>query len=115
MTKNFFYVIQISAVAWIRNFNSPDVADNGLHTGRMIGTAAAISADGNPQHHAHRPLAVSEIARARNFREELIQAGPDVVGKLNFCDGCEPAGSKPDGEASDALRNQTRKGLVVEV
>src|SRR5215203_6924293 len=50
----------------------------------MIRTAAAIGSDRNADDAAHRPFAVCEVAASCHFCKELIEAGENIICKLNF-------------------------------
>ena len=47
------------------------------------------------------PLPVAEHEAPAQFREELIQTGPEVVGELDFDDGFAPCGAHAQGRADD--------------
>ncbi len=53
----------------------------------MVGAAAAVGAHWHPNERRHRKLTHAQVARFRQLLDQLIERGPDVVGKLYFDDG----------------------------
>src|SRR5437868_3234294 len=67
----------------------------------MIRAAASVCADRNTDDAAHRPLAVAEVTRAADFGEQLVESGPDVIGKLHFDDRLASCSAHADSASDD--------------
>ena len=78
-----------------------DVGEQGL--GRLAVRLAAedAAAIGRADDHRHRPFARGAIAHPRDFADDLVVAGVDVVGELDFDDGLEAIGRHADRGADD--------------
>ena len=52
----------------------------------MIGSTAAISADGNPDKRLDRKFTLTQIAGFREFCDQLVEPGVNIICELNFYD-----------------------------
>ena len=71
----------------------------------MVGSPTAIGSDGDTQDHGDGPFAVGKVATATHFGKELVEARPDVIGKLYLHDGFQPYGTH-------AYRGSYNEGLL---
>ena len=67
----------------------------------MVRPAAAVRANRHANEAVDGPLAVAEHVAPAQFREELIQTGPEVVRELDFDDGLASRGAHAHGRADD--------------
>ncbi len=81
---SFEQTFEVGAIAGVSYFDTPDIGHHRLDAGGVVRAAAAVSADGYPQDGRHGPLSVGKVATAAQLGEQLIEARPDVIGKLHF-------------------------------
>ena len=65
-------------------------------------SAADAAAAGRANRDRREKLAAGAVAQPGKFRDDLVEAGIDVVGELNFRDGTQPVDAHADSRADDA-------------
>ena len=93
--------LQIGAVGGIGHLDTSDVGEDRLDARAVVRSTAAVRADWHANEAVDGPLAVAEHVAPAQFREELIQTGPEVVRKLDFHDGLASRGAHAQGRADD--------------
>ena len=87
--SGFEETLEVRSATGIGDFDSSDCSEDTLYAGAVVRASRAICAYWNADDTVNGPLAIAQEIAAGQFGKQLIQAGPQVIRKLNFDDGLQ--------------------------